>query len=104
MHDKRRHARLQARQGDVVHPLFTCLDLSESGMKFASASEVKRGSIITVELNALAKPVKIMCKVVWCREATSTFGDGFHFGVMYTNFSFQNQLRFRELVEDKTNN
>lgn len=98
---RRKHARVSARAGDVSHAEFTCLDISESGMKLSAMGKVGTGGLITVTLNALEPPVEVRCRVMWCREASSVFDTGYHFGVKFENFSIQNQAKLRELIDSR---
>jgi|GEM_PF-5541448 len=70
-------------------------------MKFSAKGKVDAGSIVTVDISALAQPVTVRCKVMWCREATSFFEQGFHFGVMFQDLSVQDQFRLRELIQER---
>jgi hypothetical protein len=47
-HDERKFQRLAAVNGDVLHPEYTCLDISEAGMKFHALRAIRVGIPLTL--------------------------------------------------------
>jgi hypothetical protein len=101
-HGKRKYQRLIARDGDVLHPEYKWLDISESGMKFHTIKEIKKNRTLTVTLTALTEPIELKCQVMWCREAPSVYEDGYHFGVQFQDLGLMNLLELRKLIIART--
>lgn len=97
----RRHQRIVAKSGDVIHPEFKCLDLSESGSRFQTAREVRIGTEFFIEISALSDSIKVKCVVVWCQKSVSIFENGYHIGVKFEGLSIRNQLQLRELIKQR---
>ena len=100
--EMRNYERILARSDDVLHSVHKCFDISEIGMKFHSPHAVNRGDTFTVELTALAEPLTIICRVVWCRELVSDSDDRFHFGVTFEGFTNAKQLKLKELISSRS--
>ncbi|OED43556.1 hypothetical protein AB833_03580 [Chromatiales bacterium (ex Bugula neritina AB1)] len=96
--ERRQYARIVPRFGDVVHPKYKCLDLSEIGMRFSSPVPVGRGENFTVVLTPLAEDITLHCRVIWCRELVTDAEDRIQFGVVFEGFSMARQLQLRELI------
>ncbi len=98
---RRKHVRILAEDGDVGHPEYKCLNISEGGMKFHSARKVTPGKEFEVVLNLFEEPVTIKCKVIWCQGSALVYEEGFHMGVKFVDFSVIDQLRLRAIISER---
>jgi len=99
--DQRRHTRVAARANDVKHPEFTCLDISESGLKFHANRKVSRGTVFKAQLNLLDEPISVECQVMWCNESPSIFEAGYHIGVKFNTLPISSELQLRKVIESR---
>ena len=99
--EQRRHQRIPAQSGDVMHPEFVCLDISESGARFKVERKQRAGTNFMVEIQTLRETFAVKCVIVWCQEPASIFEDGFHAGVKFEGLSIRHQLQLREMINER---
>ena len=97
----RKHVRIAVKKGDVLHPRYKVMDISESGIKCAAASSVSPGTQFMVIVNTLENALSIRCEVVWCRESPSVFDSDYIFGCKFVEVKTSYQLQIRRLVESR---
>jgi hypothetical protein len=100
--EQRRHERVDAKPGDISHPSYQCLDISESGMKLSADNAVRKGLKFELTLLALDAPLPLKCEVMWCRKPSSIYEHGFYFGARFIDISISNQLKIRELIQQRS--
>lgn len=100
-YERRQYQRLIAKKGDVLHSEYTCIDISEAGMKFHSMSELAKGRIISVKLMVLTDTIELKCQVIWCGKTASIYKEGYHFGVQFLDLGLINRQELRKYIVAK---
>lgn len=99
--ESRRHHRVNVNPGMLNDPMFTAVNISESGIKLHSSNQQTKGARISLTLKVKGEMMELVGQVMWSKKASSIFEEGYYTGLAFTGHTFSQQMALRKFIEEQ---